>query len=76
MNRLWDVLLVQGVDPAANGWTKLEAASGISADGNMIVGWGTRNGNTEAFVAVVPEPSAVAILAASGALAVRGRRRN
>ena len=61
MKRLWDVLLVQGVDPAADGWTKLEVASGISADGNTIVGWGTRNGYTEAFVAVigvVPEPAA------------------
>ena len=53
MERLWDVLLAQGVDPAADGWTNLEVASGISADGNTIVGWGTRNGNTEAFVAVI-----------------------
>jgi probable HAF family extracellular repeat protein len=56
MQRMWDVLLARGVDPAADGWTKLEAASGISADGNTIVGWGTHNGNTEAFVAVIPAP--------------------
>ena len=76
MERLWDVLLAQGVDPAADGWTELAAASGISADGNTIVGWGTRNDNTEAFVAVVPEPAGLALLVASGALAVRRRRRD
>ena len=75
MKRLWDVLLVQGVDPAANGWTKLEAASGISADGNTIVGWGTRNGNTEAFVALIPEPAAgaLALLGVSSILLLRRR---
>jgi uncharacterized membrane protein len=70
MKRLWDVLLSQGIDRAADGWTNLTAASGISADGNTIVGWGTRNANTEAFVAVVPEPTAAALLAA------RRRRRD
>lgn len=66
MKRLWDVLLDQGVNPAANGWSYLEVASGISADGNTIVGWGRHNGNTEAFVAVlgtVPEPSSFVLLA-------------
>jgi probable HAF family extracellular repeat protein len=53
MERLWDVLVAHGVDPAADGWTSLYA-SGISADGNTIVGNGTRNGNTEAFAAFIP----------------------
>ena len=54
MKRLWDVLLANGVDPAADGWTTARPANGISADGNTIVGCGPRNGNTEAFVAVIP----------------------
>ena len=38
-------------------------AFGVSADGNTIVGFGTRNGNTEAFVAFIPEPSSFALFA-------------
>ncbi len=54
MQALWDVLLSYGVDPAADGWTSLLSADGISADGTTIVGVGERNGNGEAFVAVIP----------------------
>jgi probable HAF family extracellular repeat protein len=54
MQRLWDVLLAQGVNPAAGGWSSLTAANAVSADGNTIVGTGTRNGNQEGFVAFVP----------------------
>jgi probable HAF family extracellular repeat protein len=54
MQRLWDVLLAQGVNPAADGWTILSEAYAVSADGNTIVGYGTRNGNTEAFRVVLP----------------------
>jgi probable HAF family extracellular repeat protein len=54
MQRLWDLLLAQGVDPAAGGWSSLDRATGVSADGNTIVGYGTRNGNIEAFRAFVP----------------------
>ena len=67
MEPLWDVLLANGVDPAADGWTQLIRASGVSANGNTIVGYGIRNGNIEAFVAVVPEP-------ASSACSALGRR--
>ncbi|MBA3483694.1 MAG: PEP-CTERM sorting domain-containing protein [Pirellulales bacterium] len=80
MKRLWEVLLAQGIDPAADGWTNLTNAEGISADGNTIVGFGTRNGNTEAFVAViptiVPEPAAgaLALLGVNGILLLRRRR--
>jgi probable HAF family extracellular repeat protein len=56
MERLWDVLLANGVNPAADGWTALGWALGISADGNTIVGHGTRNG-IEAFVATLPQPA-------------------
>jgi probable HAF family extracellular repeat protein len=74
MQRLWDVLLAQGVNPAADGWTSLAAANSVSFDGNTIVGYGTHNGHSEAFLAVVPEPAGLTLLAASGALAVRRRR--
>jgi len=56
MRALWDVLLSHGVNPAADGWSRLEFAKAISADGNTIVGDGIRNGNLEAFVAVIPVP--------------------
>ena len=62
MERLFDVLLSHGLDPAADGWTALTAANGVSADGNAIVGQGTRNGKQEAFLAVIPEPSSLCLL--------------
>jgi probable HAF family extracellular repeat protein len=74
MQRLWDVLLAHGVDPAASGWTSLGPAWGISADGDTIVGSGQRNGNTEAFVAVIPEPSSLVLLGFGGAFLLRPRR--
>jgi hypothetical protein len=80
MERLWDALLAAGVDPAADGWSRLEFAKAISADGNTIVGDGVRNGNQEAFVAViptmVPEPTsgALALLGLGSILLLRWRR--
>jgi uncharacterized membrane protein len=65
MQRLWDLLLAQGVDPAADGWTVLSDATSISADGNTIVGYGTHNGNTEAFVATVPDPTTAVLFGIS-----------
>jgi probable HAF family extracellular repeat protein len=49
------------------GWT-LNAAYGISADGNVIVGQGTNpSGQTEAFrVILVPEPSSIALITMGG----------
>jgi probable HAF family extracellular repeat protein len=79
MRALWDVLLSQGIDPAADGWTHLNTAENISADGNTIVGYGIRNDHTEAFVAViptiVPEPAAgaLALVGASSILLLRRR---
>ena len=76
MQRLWDVLQAQGVDPAPLGWTRLDRANGISLDGSTIVGTGLRNGNYEAFIATitVPEPAGAALLAIAG-LALLARRR-
>jgi probable HAF family extracellular repeat protein len=62
-----------GID--LTGWS-LELADGISSDGRTIVGRGTNpSGFTEAWVAVIPEPS-TALLLAFGllGLGVAGRR--
>jgi hypothetical protein len=76
MDRLWDVLLDNGVDPAADGWTRLVTAGSVSTDGYTVAGWGIRNGNNEAFVAVVPEPATLSVLAlGAGLTALRRRQR-
>src|SRR5262249_13054388 len=55
MRELDQVLAGLGVSTA--GWT-LYAASGVSADGQTIAGWGRNpSGSTEAWIAVIPEPS-------------------
>jgi len=53
-------LATAGLDTA--GWNFTEAFD-ISADGRTIVGRGTFNGTSQAFVAQVPEPSALSLLA-------------
>jgi probable HAF family extracellular repeat protein len=75
MERLWDVLLANGVDPAADGWTQLIRASGVSANGNTIVGNGIRNGNLEAFVATVPEPGGLSLIGLAVPALLRRRQR-
>jgi uncharacterized membrane protein len=75
MQRLWDVLVASGVNPANDGWTKLVEAYGISDDGNTIVGYGVRNGNNEAFLAVIPEPTMLAALALAATALITKRRR-
>ncbi len=67
MQRLWDTLVASGVDPAASGWSVLTEASGVSGDGTLFSGWGTRNGKTEAFLAMVersvlPEPPSLTLI--------------
>jgi probable HAF family extracellular repeat protein len=75
VQRLWDVMLANGVNPAASGWSELGGATGISLDGNAIVGYGKHNGNDEAFLAVLPDPAGLVLLAiAAPALLRRWRR--
>jgi uncharacterized membrane protein len=45
-------------------WNSLQEATGISADGRTIVGWGyNTNNDAEAWVAHIPEPATLALLA-------------
>jgi probable HAF family extracellular repeat protein len=83
MQSLVSLLLAQSVDPAADGWTVLSSATAVSANGRYVVGSGSRNGNTEAFLVdlgavEVPEAStwaAVGTLAlATGGTLWRRRR--
>jgi uncharacterized membrane protein len=74
MQRLWDVLVSNGVNPATSGWTRLLDATAISYDGNTIVGSGLRGGNTEAFIAVIPEPASAALLLTLATPALLARR--
>jgi uncharacterized membrane protein len=65
-----------GLGPALAGW-ELRAATGMSADGNAIVGAGTDpSGFQQAFLVLVPEPGACGMfaVAAIGSLAHRRRR--
>lgn len=75
MHKLRDLLIANGATGLA-GW-RLTRASAISVDGLTIVGEGTNPlGQTEAWVATIPEPSpALAILASFVLLAPRRRRR-
>lgn len=56
------------------GWT-LDTAYGISADGLTFVGYGYNpSGDTEAWVATVPEPATIILLALGGLALLRNRR--
>jgi probable HAF family extracellular repeat protein len=81
MRSLYNVLTVDyGLD--LTGWT-LSSAWGISGNGRYVVGYGTHNGNTEAFLvdlynapAAVPEPGILSLLAVGGLMIFRyGSRR-
>lgn len=72
---LADYLSARGVSML--GWSQLNDATGISADGRFITGRGIYEGQNRAFIAdigVIPAPGAAPVLAIAG-LAVRGRRR-
>jgi probable HAF family extracellular repeat protein len=75
MEPLWDVLLANGIDPAADGWTTLISANGVSADGNTIVGSGIRYDHVEAFVAVIPEPTSLSLIGLAVPALLRRRQR-
>lgn len=72
MLSLADVLVVLGQGDTLAGWSLTEAR-GVSADGRVIVGSGLNpSGQTEAWIAVVPEPGTA--LAALVGLGLLGRR--
>ena len=62
-----------GLGNSLAGWS-LQRVTGISADGSVMVGWGINpSGNYEAWIATVPEPSAL-VLGAIGLVVVILRR--
>jgi probable HAF family extracellular repeat protein len=66
MLNLRDLLVTYGANNL-DGW-RLDVATGLASDGMTIVGYGTNpSGNTEAWVATIPEPSTL-LLAALAAL--------
>ena len=68
-------LVLTGLGLDVTGWSLFEAR-GVSADGRTIVGYGTNpHGQTEAWVAVVPEPTLSASATLISLLNVRRRRR-
>ena len=74
MRNLREVLTsICGLD--LNGWT-LTTATDVSADGLTVVGTGINpDGNSEAWIATIPEPATVALLAGGFvALVLRKRR--
>jgi uncharacterized membrane protein len=73
MQNLKDILTDHGLD--LTGW-KLTVARDVSADGLTIVGYGTNpQGNTEAWIATVPEPASAAIMVFSCLFTVLQRRK-
>src|SRR5690606_32226330 len=58
---IWDELngmrslatVLTGAGVSLSGWS-LQSATGVSANGKTIVGYGTHNGVTEGFIAVLP----------------------
>ena len=73
---LQDVLVNEhGLGNALDGWTLTEA-TGVSADGIWIVGRAVNpEGRNEAFIAAVPEPACLSLLAVAALALGRGRRR-
>jgi probable HAF family extracellular repeat protein len=71
MRIVQEVLEARGID--MTGWWLTEAW-GVSPNGPTIVGRGLHNGEEEAWVAVLPEPATLGLLAV-GALALLRRRR-
>jgi uncharacterized membrane protein len=71
LRRLDDLLVSLGAN--LDGWTLTEA-TGICANGLTIVGYGRNpSGSTEAWIATIPEPAALPLIAASMLLTRRRR---
>jgi probable HAF family extracellular repeat protein len=73
MRNLRDVLISDyGLD--MTGWT-LTVAADISADGRTLVGYGTDPaGNTEAWIATIPEPASAVVFAIATFALLQTRR--
>jgi hypothetical protein len=70
---LRNYLVSSGID--VSGWSKIDRALSVSADGKAIVGWGTNaQGQQRGFVAYIPAPPAAALLIVS--MRMVRRRRN
>jgi probable HAF family extracellular repeat protein len=70
-------ILIDELGLDLTGWT-LTRATDISADGNVIVGWGMNpNGESESWIAVIPEPSTGWLVAAglAGLVSLQRARR-
>lgn len=68
-------LLQYGYGIDLTGWT-LRQATGLSADGTAISGWGINPlGQTEAWFATIPEPSSYALLILAAAALAGGTKR-
>jgi uncharacterized membrane protein len=73
---LQDVLVDEyGLGAELEGWT-LTTARGISYDGTVIAGYGTNSdGNIEAWVAIIPEPSGSLLISVGLLFSTLFRRR-
>ena len=70
---LQDMLYVNGIDLSA--WEYLERCVAVTADGQTIAGRGVLlNGSYRAFVATIPEPATMVLLAVGSLLVLRRRR--
>ena len=74
LRNLQEFLTIDRNIAVPTGWT-LEEAVAVSADGGIVLGTGTNpDGQTEAFLAVIPEPASAMMLGVGGLLAARRRR--
>lgn len=71
---LWDRLVAEGAD--LTGWSSLTTATGITPDGNTIIGNGRYEGRNLAFIVhfqPVPEPGTLAVVSLGAGMLIRRR---